>query len=257
MRQSRTLSCSMSGTWKLENVGGHPCDVFLPPQRDSHGYVVMYLHGVHENRLVDKPAFIEQFDRHGLAVVAPHTKRSWWTDKICPEFDPKISAQRHVIDNVLPFVEKELGAKPPRIGLLGTSMGGQGALRLAYKFPQLFPVAAAISPAIDFYLRHKEGDETIRQMYADPEAARQDTAILHIHPLNWPRHQFFCCDPDDERWWESADRLRMKLYSLGIPHQCDLQTTGGGHGFDYYNCMAGRAVQFLADKLDEERRRIV
>src|SRR3954470_11836869 len=148
----------MSGTWKLESIAGHPADVYLPREPNKHGYVVLYLHGVHENRLVDKPAFIEQFDRHGLAVVAPHTKRSWWTDKICLEFDPKISAQRHVMDNVLPFIERELGAKPPRIGLLGTSMGGQGALRFAYKFPQLFPVTAAISPAIDYYLRHKEGD---------------------------------------------------------------------------------------------------
>ncbi|MBW8885609.1 MAG: esterase, partial [Planctomycetia bacterium] len=102
---------------------------------------------------------------------------------MCLEFDPKISAQRHVLENVLPFIETQLSAKPPRIGLLGTSMGGQGGLRLAYKFPQLFPVVAAISPAIDFQLRYNEGDETIPQMYPDPEAARQDTAILHVHPL--------------------------------------------------------------------------
>jgi len=158
---------------------------------------------------------------------------------------------------VLPFIEQRLGAVPPRIGLLGTSMGGQGALRFAYRHPRIFPVAAAISPAIDFHKRYNEGDETIPQMYPDPEAARQDTAILHVHPLNWPRHQFFCCDPEDYRWWESADRLRMKLYSLGIPHERDLETTGGGHGFDYYNRMAARAITFLADKLDEERRRIV
>jgi len=153
--------------------------------------VAIYLHGVHLNRLNDKPAFMDEFDRHGLAVVAPQTKRSWWTDKICLEFDRGISAQRHVMENILPFVESRLGTKPPRIGLLGTSMGGQGALRLSYKFPQRFPVVAAISPAIDFHLRYNEGDETIPQMYPDPEAARQDTAILHVHPLNWPRHQFF------------------------------------------------------------------
>ena len=124
--------------------------------------------------------------------------------------------------------------REPRLPL-GTSMGGQGALRLSYKFPDKFPIAAAISPAIDYQLRYNEGDETIPQMYPDPEAVRQDTATLHIHPLNWPRHQFFCCDPEDYRWWESANRLRMKLYSLGVPHVCDLETTGGGHGFDYYN----------------------
>jgi S-formylglutathione hydrolase FrmB len=243
--------------WSLETIAGHPCDVYLPPERSQFGYVLLYLHGVHLNRLLDKLAFVEQFDRHGLAVVAPHTKRSWWTDKICNEFDPKISAERHVVQNVLPFIEAQLGAKPPRIGVFGTSMGGQGALRLAYKHPRLFPVVAAISPAIDYYLRYNEGDETIPQMYPNPEAARQDTAILHVHPLNWPRHQFFCCDPEDHRWWDSADRLHMKLYSLGIPHEYDLETTGGGHGFEYYNRLAPRAIGFLAAKLDEERRRIV
>ena len=133
--------------WSTETVAGHPCDVYLPPERSKHGYVVLYLHGVHMNRLDDKPAFTAQFDSRGLAVVAPQTKRSWWTDKICSEFDKTISAEQHVLKNVLPFIDERLGAKPPRIGLLGTSMGGQGALRLAYKHPNLFPVAAAISPA--------------------------------------------------------------------------------------------------------------
>jgi S-formylglutathione hydrolase FrmB len=246
----------MTASWTTEQIAGHPCDVFLPAVRHPHGYVALYLHGVHLNRLHDKAAFVEQFERHGLAVVAPLTQRSWWTDKTCPEFDPRLTAERHVLDNVLPFVEQRLGTTPPRIGLLGTSMGGQGALRLSYKHPRLFPVSAAISPAIDYYKRYNEGDETIPQMYPDPEAARQDTAILHVHPLNWPPHQFFCCDPEDYRWWDSADRLRMKLWSLGIPHECDLETTGGGHGFDYYNRMAERAVTFLATKLDEHRRRV-
>jgi S-formylglutathione hydrolase FrmB len=243
--------------WTTETIAGHRCDVYLPPQRSKHAYVALYLHGVHLNRLDDKPAFTRQFDKHGLAVVAPHTQRSWWTDKICHEFDRTLSAEQHVLRNVLPFINERLGAQPPRIGLLGTSMGGQGALRLAYKHPNLFPVASAISPAIDFHKRYNEGDETIPQMYPDPEAARQDTATLWIHPLNWPRHQFFCCDPEDYRWHESADRLRMKLWSLGIPHVCDLETTGGGHGFEYYSRMAEPAITFLAAKLDEERRRIV
>jgi S-formylglutathione hydrolase FrmB len=207
--------------------------------------------------LVDKRPFVEGFARHGLPVVAPITKRSWWTNKICDEFDPHLTAERHVVDNVLPWIEERYGSAPPRIGLLGTSMGGQGALRFAYKYPNKFPVAAAISPAIDYQTRYYQDDEeTIPQMYPDPEAARQDSATLHIHPLNWPRHQFFCCDPEDFRWWESADRLRMKLYSLGVPHECDLETSGGGHGFDYYNRMAERAITFLAERLDQERRRL-
>ncbi|MEX0818490.1 MAG: alpha/beta hydrolase-fold protein [Pirellulaceae bacterium] len=244
------------GTWSEETIGGHPCDVYEPPRPNEHGCAVIYMHGVHANRLVDKPAFIEQFARHGLPVVAPMTRRSWWTDRTCPEFDQQLTAERHLLDNIFPYVQRRWGAKPGTVGLLGTSMGGQGALRIAYKHPNRFPVVAAIAPAIDYQMRFDD-DEVLQQMYSDPEAVRQDTATLHIHPLNWPRHQFFCCDPDDHRWWESADRLRMKLYSLGVPHECDLETSGGGHGFEYYSVMAERAVGFIAERLDQERRRLV
>lgn len=245
------------GTWEKPTIGGHPCDVYLPPDRPSGGAVLLYLHGVHLNRLLDKPAFVAEFDRYQTPVVAPFTGRSWWTDRICREFDPQISAERHLLERVLPFIQDRFGVEPPKIGLWGTSMGGQGALRLAYKYPHLFPVVAAISPAIDYHLRMREGDETLPLMYDDDEQARQDTALLHIHPLNWPRHQFFCCDPVDERWWNSADRLRMKLWSLGVPHECDLETTGGGHGFEYYSKQAGRAIGFLAERLEKERLRVV
>src|SRR5262249_44483074 len=145
---------------------------------------------------------------------------------------------------------------PPRIALLGTSMGGQGALRLAYKYPNVFPIVAAISPAIDSHLRMEEGDETLNQMYRDPAQARQDTATLHIQPRNWPRHQWFCCDPTAYRWHESAERLRSKLYSLGVPHQCDLETSGGGHSWEYYEQMAEPALQFIVKALESERLRV-
>jgi S-formylglutathione hydrolase FrmB len=250
------MTSENTGTWEETTIAGHPCDVFQPAKRNPHGYVILYLHGVHQNRLLDKQPFIDEFVRHGLVVVAPMTGQSWWTDRICPGFDARFSAEHHVRQNVLPYIAQRWQIETPRIGLLGTSMGGQGALRLCYRYPDTFPVAAAISPAIDYHLRIDEGDESLAAMYGDPETARQDTALLHVHPLNWPRHQFFCCDPLDYRWWESADRLRMKLYSLGIPHECDLETSGGGHGFEYYNRMAARALAFVVERLDRERLRL-
>jgi S-formylglutathione hydrolase FrmB len=135
-------------------------------------------------------------------------------------------------------------------------MGGQGALRFAFKHPNVFPVVAAVSPAIDYQTRWNEGDEILPTMYADSEEIRQDTATLHVHPLNWPRNIWFCCDPTDDRWHESADRLRMKLAALGIPHEHDLETTGGGHSFGYYNRMAPRALAFIAERLERERLRL-
>jgi S-formylglutathione hydrolase FrmB len=247
---------STTGTWSEFELAGHACDIYEPPQPSPHGYTVVYLHGVHLNRLHDQPAFVRQFQRHGFRVVCPHTARSWWTDKICAEFDPTITAERYVADHVTALIAERWGAGPPRIALLGTSMGGQGALRIAFKHPQTFPVVAAISPAIDYHLRMDEGDETLGSMYADKEAARQDTATLHVHPLNWPRNIWFACDPTDVRWHESAERLRMKLAALGIPHECDLETSGGGHGFEYYSRVAETAVDFIFARLESERLRV-
>jgi S-formylglutathione hydrolase FrmB len=243
-------------SWFPVKLRGHWCDVFEPADRNPHGFVIVYLHDLHLTRLADQPAFTAEFERHGLPVVAPFTKRSWWTDRICPEFDARLTAERHVLDNVLSLIKEKYPAQSPQIGLLGTSMGGQGALRFAFKYPNRFPVVAAISPAIDYQLRWNEGDETLPQMYSDPEAVRQDTATLHVHPLNWPRNIWFCCDPADGRWHESADRLHMKLVALGIPHEYDLETTAGGHGFAYYNHMVPRAVAFLAERLERERLRL-
>ncbi len=94
----------MNGTWTEVEIAGHACYVYEPPERNTRNYVAIYLHGVHLGRLQEMPAFTEAFDRHGLPVVCPVTQRSWWADKICPEFDANITAERHVLDNVLPFI---------------------------------------------------------------------------------------------------------------------------------------------------------
>jgi S-formylglutathione hydrolase FrmB len=247
-----------SGNWSEVDVAGHTCRVFEPEAPSTHGYVVIYLHCSRSASLRDFPAFMREFERRGLRVVEPITGQSWWTDRIWPEFDPHISAEAYVLKQVAPYIAERWGARPPRLALLGVSMGGQGALRMAYKHPNVFPTVAAISPAIDFQKRIEEGvDPGLEYMYRDVEDARQDTATLHIHPLNWPRNQFFCCDPTDARWHESVDRLRMKLWSLGVPFEYDLETEAGGHSFKYASHMAPRAIEFLSQRLEQERVRVV
>ena len=242
--------------WSTIQVAGKPCEIFEPAVPSPHAFSLVYLHGVHSKGLADSAVFTDLFQKNGLRVIAPMTGPSWWTDRVYPEFDTKLTTQRHLLDNIVPWIGERWNSSPPRIALLGTSMGGQGALRLAFKFPNVFPIVAAIAPAIDYQLRYREGDETLRQMYTDEEQVRQDTATLHVHPLNWPRNIWFSCDPADHRWHESADRLRMKLAALGVPYQCDLETSGGGHGIEYYNHMAPAALAFIVDRLEHERLRL-
>ena len=155
--------------WSTIELAGHACEVFEPTQPSEHQYVIVYLHGVSGEWLNDKPAFTEQFERFGLRVIGPRTQRSWWSDRICDEFDMQKTAESFVKDDVMCHIQDHWGVTTPRVALLGTSMGGQGALRLSYKYPGLFPVVAAISPAIDYHLRMKQGiDETLLKCMTIP-----------------------------------------------------------------------------------------
>lgn len=247
------------GEWSEVSVAGHVCEIFEPSHPRDDGAVVLYLHGVHLGRLAEHAPYHDLIARRGWRVISPRTARSWWTDRICSEFDSATSASRYVTDRVLPYIGERWQVGPPRVALFGTSMGGQGALRLAFQRPSVFPIVAALSPAIDYqvlYDDYSEDFDPIRQMYPDAESARQDTATLHVHPLNWPRNIFFACDPTDWPWIDSAQRLQMKLSALGIPHEAELTVEGGGHGFGYYNRMAERVFEFLEARMGQELRRI-
>jgi S-formylglutathione hydrolase len=135
-------------------------------------------------------------------------------------------------------------------------MGGQGALRLAFKHPRLFPVVAAISSAIEYHECYGQGTP-LDEMYDSKEQCRQDTAILHVHPSHYPPHIFFCIDPTDTAWFRGNDRLQEKLAALGVPHEVDLTTRAGGHSWDYFNHTAGRAVRFVNAGLEQEGRRLL
>jgi enterochelin esterase-like enzyme len=245
--------------WSRVPIAGHEAEIYEPPQPSEHGYTVIYLHGVHLKTLHENPVFTNEFARHGFRVVVPITMRSWWANRICREFDPAVTAEQYVLNSVLPFIQERWGAVPPRIALLGTSMGGQGALRFSFRFPAQFPIVAAMAPAIDYQVRYyEEGEDgTLFEMYDSPEAIRQETATLYVHPLNWPRNMWFCCDPLDYRWHESTERLRSKLAAIGIPHDYDLETRAGGHTWTYYNHMAPTALEYIANRLERERLRLV
>lgn len=252
---------SFDGAWSKADVAGHPVSVFEPANPSPHGFAVVYLHPVGCEDLADNPVFSAELARHGLRTIAPHTGESWWCDRVFAPFDSERTPESYVLNDVLAEMADWWDVRPPQIGLLGVSMGGQGVLRWSYKYPDRFPVVAAISPAIDYHLwlerpmPQPQITPALRQLYRDAEDARQDTATLHIHPLNWPRHQYFCSDPLDH-WHESADRLHMKLSSLGIPHEYDLTTEAGGHSWDYFDAMAPGAIEFVAESLDKERLRV-
>lgn len=234
--------------WTTTAVDGHRVDVFAPGSNEDLAGCVLFLHGHGRVMLTENTTFSRLFQQHKLCAVCPDGERSWWMDRVCTEFSPEISPQDWLLEQMLPFIEERFGIIPPKIGLLGISMGGQGALQLSYRHGGQFPVVAAISPAVDFHQLYGQG-LPLDEMFTNIEDARQATAVLNLNPLAWPRHQWYCCDPSDTEWLDGCIRLGMKLSSSGILHERDTVTSAGGHSWEYFNHMAPKAIEHLVKGL--------
>jgi len=240
--------------WTRQTIAGKPADVFEPatPARAA----VLYLYPLGEESPAENKAFTAAFRNAGLPVVVPYGRRSWWADRVCTEFDPVLTAEQHLLRNVVPWMESRWQLGPRRIAVTGVSMGGQGAVRLGLKYPERFPIVAGISSAFDYQDWHGRGGP-IDEMYKDREACRQDTAILALAGPPWPRHIWFACDPEDAECIRGNDRLHEKLNAYGIPHVADFDTTHGGHCWEYFDRMAKPMMGYVVDALAQESLRLM
>ncbi len=241
--------------WTRVEIGGKPADVFEPGGGDRPRFGVLFLHPVGGESPADDAAYTAAFCAHRLAVVAPHGGQSWWADRVCPSFDPAVTAERHLLDAVVPWADARWGLGPKRLAAAGISMGGQGAVRLGFKYPGRFPVVASVAGAFDYHERWGQGGP-LDEMYASRERCRQDTAVLHVHATRWPPHVWLACDPDDAEWFRGNDRLHEKLSALGVPHAADFDTTAGGHPWAYFDRMAGPLAAWLVAAMAAEGRRL-
>lgn len=240
--------------WSSDILHGKTLDVFEPTARG--GAALLFLHPVGLETLKDNAVYTDLLERHRLPCVCPHGQRSWWTDRVCAEFDPVLPTERFLREQVVPWARARWGLGPRGLGVFGISMGGQGALRLGFKYPREFPVVAGIASAIEYQELFHAGTP-IDEMYESKEQCRQDTALLHIHPYEHPPHVYFCCDPADDLCYRGNDRLHEKLNALGVIHTADLATRAGGHTWSYFEAMARPAVEFLAAGLATEARRLL
>jgi S-formylglutathione hydrolase len=245
---------SMNGTWSSIAVAGKTVEVYDPPGGRPR-FAVLHLHDAGSTTLRGQNAYTSLFDRHQLACVSPIGGVCWWVDRVCPDFDAKVSPEQYLLRNVLPLVRERWGIGPRGIALLGMSMGGQGALRLGFKHPHLFPVVAALAPLVEYHEFYGQGT-VLDEIYDSKEQCRQDTAPMHVQPGKTPPHLFFCIDPDDS-WLRGCERLAEKLSALGVEYEANLRTRAGGHTWDYFDGMAGRAVGFLVSGLEQEARRLL
>src|SRR5262245_65801492 len=97
----------MGGMWTRAEIGGKAADVFKPPARPRFG--VLYLHDAAGTSLAGNATYTRLFDELGLACVCPRGAQSWWTDRLCPEFDATVSAEQYLLTSVEPYFHERWG----------------------------------------------------------------------------------------------------------------------------------------------------
>jgi S-formylglutathione hydrolase FrmB len=86
-------------------------------------------------------------------------------------------------DELIPMCQRRgLGRPPHRIGAMGISMGGYGALLLAEKRPRLISAVAAISPAI--WTSYAQARSVNAGAYASAADFAADDAVTHASALS-------------------------------------------------------------------------
>lgn len=234
--------------WSDVSMSGKPAEVFDLDSGAAPKAAVVFLHGYDGLTLRENSAYTNLLNQYGLACVCPLGPGCWWSDRVFTPFDPVQSPVEFLSQAIPQICRDRWSLEPTQIGLTGVEMGGQGALQVAYRNARKFAVVAAISPKIDFETWYGHGT-TLDGIFPDREAARQATATLHIHPLDWPKHQLLLCDPADHYCIDGAMTLASKLSSTGIPFETDFVTTHGGFGWGYANAMAPRVMEFLGQHL--------
>jgi enterochelin esterase-like enzyme len=111
-----------------------------------------------------------------MAMVTVDGGGGYWNPH--PGDDP----MQMVVEELVPLCQRlNLGLPPQRIGTMGISMGGYGAVLLAEKHPDVFSAVAAISPAI--WTSYEQARSANRGAYASPEDFASDDAVSHAAAL--------------------------------------------------------------------------
>lgn len=209
-------------------------DVYLPPKATDR--FLLYLAGSDD----EQTGWLEELaERHSLGVVCLPPRGAWWLPKPCRAFGGR-APEAYLMEQVVPALREAHGAR--RFGLAGLGMGGQGALRIAFKHARLFPAVAAVQPWVDFHERYWE-DEVLQEAFADVETARQYTATLWINPLDRPMHIHLYATAADSNWYPGIQRLHEKLVAIGVPHEWE--EFRGAEGLD----VVRRAVERLVARI--------
>jgi S-formylglutathione hydrolase FrmB len=248
---------------------------FLPPSYDAgvanatahdlRRYPVLYdLHGLGDNEqsLVNTGAWSliqdlrEQHKIGEFLIVTPDGEQTFYINSR----NGRVRYSDFFLREFLPAVEHKYRVHAGRQwrGITGMSMGGYGALRFAFAYPQLFGAVSAHSAAI---VAKPPGQSNraldtgspmaalLGALYGNPvdrafwnENSPFVLAKRNAAALSRLRIYFDCGSEDSYDFDKGARALHAELDALKVKHEFHIYP--GGHGVQYYLTHVAESIQF-------------
>jgi pimeloyl-ACP methyl ester carboxylesterase len=199
-----------------------------------------------------------------MVVATPSAGRSFYLNR----FDGKVRWEQFLLDEFIPHLTDSTGAgrDGQAVALFGVSMGGLGALRMAFRHPGRFVAVAAVEPGIEeatswdhLLVRDRvyRDDALLHELFGDPIDPdhfhdNHPRAIAerngHLIGAAGLRVYLECGDEDRLHLQYGAEALHRQLFDHGIDHEYRL-VRGGNHVGSTLPGRIADALQFVGRSL--------
>jgi S-formylglutathione hydrolase FrmB len=219
--------------------------------------VVYLLHGYSGNHLDwikrDK-GFEKAVDQYNMIIVCPDGGyNSWyWNSPI----DPKSQYETFISDELVKSIDAKYTTIKDRTGraITGLSMGGHGALYLAFKHQDIFGAAGSMSGGVDIRPFPNNWDMA-KQLgtYAEQPERWEKNTVINMLNLLTPNSLAIIIDcGTDDFFFKVNENLHQQLIYRNIPH--DFIIRPGAHTWTYWTNAVKYQLLFMKNYFDSSKR---
>ncbi len=218
--------------------------------------VVYLLHGYsgnYSNWIKSAPSMRDAADVYQTIIVCPDGAfSSWYWDS---PVDPSMRYETYVSAELVSWVDNRYKTVRSRTGrgITGLSMGGHGALYLAFKHQDVFGTAGSMSGGVDIrpFPNNWEMAKRLGKYAEAPENWEKNTVINLLHLLT-PNSLALIIDCGSEDFFFRVNNnLHEKLLERNIPH--DYIARPGGHNWPYWNNAVSYQLLFMKQYFDKQK----
>ncbi len=242
----------------IKNVVVKPQQYFYDVE-DNNKYPVLYLlHGADGcyNDWSRKADLHRLADQYKVIIVCPDGQDSWYFDS---PIDPKMQFETYVSKELVSYIDSHYRTLANRYmrAITGLSMGGHGALFLAFRHPDVFWSCGSMSGNMDitqftdrWHIRARLGNyEDNPQRWHDHAVVNQLDKVKNC-PLK-PAQNILIDDGLNDIFIKNNIAIHDKMVEMGIDH--DFTVRPGRHSWTYWVNSLDYHMMFFDKAFDRGR----